>query len=73
MSEEDAQVVANTFKSLIRGYTKELAIAALTEDFFDYSSAVSTVINKGAAAPKALVPPVFTTRDQFMANHGKQK
>lgn len=41
MSDEDAAIVADTFKSLIRGYTKEQATAALTEDFVDYSSAVS--------------------------------
>jgi len=52
MSEEDALIVAGNFQQLIQGYTKEMALAALTEDFIDYSSAVSIIINKGAAEPK---------------------
>ncbi|KAF2721994.1 hypothetical protein K431DRAFT_312170 [Polychaeton citri CBS 116435] len=73
MSDEDADVVANTFRDLIRGYTKEQALAALTEDFVDYSSAVSIVINKGAAGPKDVTAPIFTSRAQFMEGHGKQQ
>lgn len=73
MSDEDAQVVVDTFQSLIRGYTIEQALAALTEDFVDYSSAVSIVINKGAAVPNDITKPIFTSREQFMQGHGKQK
>ena len=73
MSEEDALIVADTFKSLIRGYTIEQATAALTEDFVDYSSAVSIVINKGAAVPNDITQPIFTSRAQFIEGHGKQQ
>lgn len=52
MSEQDALIVAVNFQQLIQGYTKEMALAALTEDFVDYSSAVSIIVNKGAAEPK---------------------
>lgn len=72
MSDEDATIVASTFQSLIQGYTIEQALAALTEDFVDYSSAVSIVINKGAAVPNDITQPIFTSREQFMLGHGKQ-
>ena len=73
MSGADAAIVADTFKSLIRGYTKKQALNALTEDFVDYSSAVSIVINKGAAGPVDITQPIFTSREQFMEGHGKQQ
>jgi hypothetical protein len=72
MSDKDATIVAQTFQSLIQGYTIEQALAALTEDFVDYSSAVSIVINKGAAVPNDITQPIFTSREQFMMGHGKQ-
>ena len=52
MPRADALVVAETFRSIIRGYTKEQALAALTPDFVDYSSAVSIIINKGGSEPE---------------------
>ncbi len=73
MSDEDASIVAGTFQNLIQGYTLEQANAALTEDFVDYSSAVSIVINKGAAEPEDITQPIFTSRDEFIMGHGKQK
>jgi hypothetical protein len=73
MSDEDATIVASTFQSLIQGYTIEQALAALTEDFVDYSSAVSIVINKGASEPNDITQPIFTSREQFMLGHGKQQ
>ncbi|KXL47726.1 MAG: hypothetical protein FE78DRAFT_87977 [Acidomyces sp. 'richmondensis'] len=73
MSEQDALIVAVNFQQLIQGYTKEMALAALTEDFVDYSSAVSIIVNKGAAEPKDVTAPIFTSRDEFMQGHGKQK
>ena len=72
MTKADADIVAGTFQSLIQGYTIEQALAALTEDFVDYSSAVSIVINKGAAVPSDITQPIFTSREQFMLGHGKQ-
>jgi hypothetical protein len=55
MSDEDAKITADVFRQLIQGYTKEMAFNALTEDFVDYSSAVSIIINKGAAEPKVSI------------------
>lgn len=73
MNRKQAVGVASTFQSLIQGYTIEQALAALTEDFVDYSSAVSIVINKGASEPNDITQPIFTSREQFMMGHGKQK
>ena len=73
MNRKQAVSVASTFQSLIQGYTLEQALAALTEDFVDYSSAVSIVINKGASEPNDITQPIFTSREQFMMGHGKQK
>ena len=73
MTESDAETVAGMFQSIIRGYTIQQAMEALTDDFIDYSSAVSTIINKGAAVPKDLTQPIFTSRAEFMEGHGKQK
>ena len=73
MNRKQAVGVASTFQSLIQGYTIEQAEAALTEDFVDYSSAVSIVINKGASEPEDITQPIFTSREEFMMGHGKQK
>ena len=73
MPREDALKVAETFQSLIRGYTKEQALAALTPDFVDHTSAVSIIINKGGSEPEDLTEPVFTSRDEFMKGHGTQE
>jgi hypothetical protein len=73
MSREEALNVAGTFQSLIRGYTKEQALAALTPDFVDHTSAVSIIINRGGSEPENLTEPVFTSRDEFMQGHGTQE
>lgn len=73
MTDDEADEVAAYFRDLIRGYTIEQALAGLTEDFVDYSSAVSIVINKGAAEPNNILEPIFTSREQFMNGHGKQQ
>ena len=73
MPREDALKVAETFQSLIRGYTKEQALAALTPDFVDHTSAVSIIINKGGSEPEDVTEPVFTSRDEFMKGHGTQE
>lgn len=73
MPREDALKTAETFQSLIRGYTKEQALAALTPDFVDHTSAVSIIINRGGSAPENLTEPVFTSRDEFMEGHGTQE
>lgn len=73
MSREDAIKTAATFQSLIQGYTKEEALAALTPDFIDYSSAVSIIINRGGSGPEDVTAPIFTSRDEFMEGHGTQE
>ena len=73
MPREDAQRVAETFQSIIRGYTKEQALAALTPDFVDYSSAVSIIINRGGSGPEDVTEPIFRSRDEFMGGHGTQE
>lgn len=73
MPREDALKVAETFQSIIRGYTKEQALAALTPDFVDYSSAVSIIINKGGSEPEDITKPIFTSREEFMQGHGTQE
>jgi len=73
MTDDEADEVARYFQDLIRGYTIEQALAGLTEDFVDYSSSVSIIINKGAGEPNNINDPIFTSREQFMAGHGKQE
>lgn len=73
MSREDAINVAGTFQSLIQGYTQEQALAALTPDFVDHTSAVSIIINRGGSGPEDVTEPVFTSRDEFMQGHGTQE
>lgn len=73
MTDNEASEVAEVFRQIIQGYTIEMAMAALTEDFVDYTSAVSIIVNKGGSAPKDLLVPIFTNRTQFMAGHGTQK
>jgi len=72
MSRADALNVAGTFQSLIQGYTEEQALAALTPDFMDHSSAVSIIINRGGSGPEDITEPIFTSRDEFMKGHGTQ-
>lgn len=73
MTDDDATTVAETFQSLIQGYTIRQALAALTEDFVDYTSAVSIIINRGGSGPLDITEPVFTSREEFMAGHGTQE
>ena len=73
MPRKDALKVAETFQSLIRGYTKKKALATLTPDFVDHTSAVSIIINKGGSEPEGLTEPVFTSRDEFTKGHGTQE
>ncbi|KAF2773363.1 hypothetical protein EJ03DRAFT_371290 [Teratosphaeria nubilosa] len=70
ISDADANITADIFRQLIQCYTKEMALAALTEDFTDYSSAVSILSTKVAAD---LVEPIFSSRAEFMEGHGKQQ
>lgn len=47
MTYDDAQKVANNFKTLIASYSDDFAEQALTTDFHDYSDGVAELINGG--------------------------
>ena len=64
--------VAAIFQELIQDYSDELALAALTRDFVDYSSAVSIIINGGDDEPLDIVAPTFVGRRAFMDAQGSQ-
>lgn len=72
MSDDDAQDAADIFRLLIQDYSDELALAALTEDFVDYSSAVNIIINGGGEEPMYLPGPTFSGRQEFMDGQGSQ-
>ncbi|KAK3669588.1 hypothetical protein LTR78_010526 [Recurvomyces mirabilis] len=69
---QEAEELAEVFRQLIQDYSTGLALAALTEDFVDYSSAVNILMNKGAQYPKNITGPTFATRALFMAGQGSQ-
>ncbi|KAF2718378.1 hypothetical protein K431DRAFT_287661 [Polychaeton citri CBS 116435] len=75
MSDSDAQGVSDNFKELIANYSDELADAALTTDFTDYSSSVNTLINNGTAGEPGDIPllsPTFSSLEQFKAGQSAQ-
>ena len=55
MSDDDAQQVATNFKDLIANYSDDLADAAMTTDFSDYSDSVNELINGGCPDGPATV------------------
>jgi hypothetical protein len=72
LNDDDAYNAASIFQELIQDYSDELALATLTEDFVDYSSAVSIIINGGDDEPLDLVAPTFVGRQEFMDAQGSQ-
>jgi len=72
MNDKAAQQVATNFKDLIAAYSDELADAALTEDFTDYSDAVTELINSGCQGPMALGQPTFNNLTEFEAGQSAQ-
>lgn len=66
LTEAQANDAAAIFQSLIRAYTDELALEALTEDFIDYSSAVNIIRNRGNDYPFVVNEATFVGRDAFM-------
>lgn len=62
MNDKQAQQVATNFKDLIAAYSDELADAALTEDFTDYSDSVTELINSGCTGPQPVRPDHFPSR-----------
>ncbi|EME79071.1 uncharacterized protein MYCFIDRAFT_79801 [Pseudocercospora fijiensis CIRAD86] len=72
LTEAQANDAAEIFQSLIRAYTDELALEALTEDFIDYSSAVNIIRNRGNDAPFVVNEASFVGRAAFMAAQGAQ-
>jgi len=69
---QESEELAEVFRLLIQEYSDELALAALTEDFVDYSSAVNILMNKGAEYPKNISGPTFSGRQAFMDGQGSQ-
>lgn len=72
LSANDAYDAASIFQELIQDYSDELALATLTPDFVDYSSAVSIIINGGDDEPLDIVAPTFVGRQEFMDAQGSQ-
>ncbi|KAK5175371.1 uncharacterized protein LTR77_000510 [Saxophila tyrrhenica] len=72
LSDEDAEQAADIFRELIQNYSDELALEALTEDFVDWSSAVSIIMNGGDGEPVEIEKPTFVGRQAFMDAQGSQ-
>lgn len=78
MTDADAQQVVTNYANLIRAYTDELAVAALTPDFTDHSESVNSLIDtcpQGNASQARTIPLLeasFTSRKQFMVAQGQQ-
>ncbi|KAK5120797.1 hypothetical protein LTR85_005864 [Meristemomyces frigidus] len=72
MTYEQAQVVANNFKSLIATYSDDLANQVLTVDFQDYSDSVTELINSGCTGPVALGSVTFDGRAAFESGQSSQ-
>lgn len=72
LTEEEADQMAEVFRQLIQGYSDEVAMEALTEDFVDYASVVNSLMNRGAQYPKNITGPTFASRAEFMDGQGSQ-
>jgi len=72
MTYDQAQKVANNFKTLISDYSNATAEAVLTVDFTDYSDSVTELINSGCKGPQALGEATFDSRVAFEAGQGSQ-
>lgn len=72
ITDEQADEIAAIFRQLISGYTLELALEVLTEDFIDYSSAVNIIRNRGNDYPFTVNALTFENRAEFVAGHGTQ-
>jgi hypothetical protein len=72
MSYDQAQVVANNFKTLIAAYSDDFADQVLTVDFEDYSDSVTELINSGCTGPQPLGAATFTDRAAFKQGQGSQ-
>ncbi len=70
LSDSDAEEAADIFRELIQNYNDEIALAALTEDFIDYSSAVNIIRNGGDGEPFEVEKPTFVGREEFMVSTG---
>lgn len=81
LDKNQAQQVATNYGDLIAGYTTELAEAALSLDFTDFSESVNSLIvgcpqgsaaMQAAAAQLPLLSASFSNRSQFEAGQGQQ-
>nr|POE48395.1 hypothetical protein CFP56_71025 [Quercus suber] len=76
LNDDDAQLIANNYGTLIAAYSPALADQVLSPDFTDYSESVNTLINEcpqgDAAKSLPLLAPTFTNRTAFEAGQGQQ-
>lgn len=75
MTNGQALQVLKNWQNLIGDYSSELADAALTPDFTDYSASAADLNNVCPQAPVKSPPldkPLFTSRDQFKQGQGGQ-
>ncbi|KAK4497752.1 hypothetical protein PRZ48_010405 [Zasmidium cellare] len=72
ITDDQANTIADILRQLISGYTLELALEVLTEDFIDYSSAVNIIRNRGNDYPFTVNDLTFENRAEFVAGHGTQ-
>jgi len=72
MTYDQAQVVANNFKTLIAEYSNSFADQTLTVDFEDYSDSVTELINSGCTGPQPLGSVTFDSRASFEQGQGSQ-
>ncbi|KAK5118913.1 hypothetical protein LTR62_000124 [Meristemomyces frigidus] len=76
LNRDEAQQIATNYGNLIATYTDNLANAALSPDFTDYSESVNSLIDQcpqgSAALPLPLLGPSFTNRSSFELGQGQQ-
>ncbi|EME43651.1 hypothetical protein DOTSEDRAFT_72870 [Dothistroma septosporum NZE10] len=73
MTDDDANRVANNFRTLITDYSNATAAQVLCTDFTDYSDSVSELINNGCPnGPQALGSATFSSLAAFQAGQGSQ-
>nr|POE63439.1 hypothetical protein CFP56_04342 [Quercus suber] len=76
LNDDDAQLIANNYGTLIAAYSPSLADQVLSPDFTDYSESVNTLINEcpqgDAAKTLPLLSATFSNRTAFEIGQGQQ-
>ena len=73
MTDDDANRVANNFRTLITDYSNATAARVLCTDFTDYSDSVNELINNGCLnGPQPLGSATFSSLEEFQAGQGGQ-